>query len=414
MRADHGSFCLVILPQFWHQPRERTVNGRADFTGAAPPGTPEYIVATLVLSALLGGQLALQLLSAAFMTLRLRRPEPIPRGIAPRPTTLIVSVAGLTAPEARIAALAIALADPKTEILFCAASPDEPGVQVIRDALSAAGRTNDPDIRMLFTPYQPARNPKLANIRIGYETARHDAVVLLDGNIEVPGDFLARLWQVWNPGVGVVSTVPIAVGAETFWASVETTMLNGIFARWLLAGDRVGIIYASGKVLAFSRAWLNSQGGLNALQTHVAEDISLTILARRSNRKVRLIRQPLVQPLGRRTAADFLGRAGRWAKSRRTDVPIIYVVETTYSLWSLLLISGLWAGAVDVPLTTVWAGIFILWHVTEAAMVRFSGLGWSPALHLYILVRDVLVLPIWISGWFGRHYTWRGQKIRFR
>lgn len=371
-------------------------------------------MAPIVISVIFAALIALRLYSTGIMIRRLRPVGPLPSESYPQPISLIVSIAGLSKSEALIATSAIELAGPNVEILFCASERNEPGARVIHNALEQRRLLGNPNIRVLFSGPQHNRNPKLGNIRKGYAAARHDAVVLVDGNIEVPADFPAQLWDVWTPGVGLVSTVPLAIMPQSFWASVEMSLLTGVYARWLLAGDQIGITFASGKILAFYRSWLDTHGGLKSLESCVAEDMALYRLARKTGVKINLIRTPLEQPLGNRTAAEFIGRATRWMKIRRSDIPVGYAMEFIYTFWFLLLVSGIWAFSNEHSLIIVWASILVFWHISESVTFRRFNQSWSPLEHIHILVRDALTLPMWINGWFGKHYKWRGQNIRFR
>ncbi|MEE9387262.1 MAG: glycosyltransferase [Paracoccaceae bacterium] len=330
------------------------------------------------------------------------------------PITFIISISGLSETEATTALSVLELVEPNAEILFCATSKNEPSARLVSRALANRNLTNDPNISLIFTPVRHSRNPKLDNIQAGFDAAQHDALVLLDGNIEIPGDFISQMQHIWRPDVSLVSTAPLAVDPSTFWASVEMSLITGVYARWLLAGDQLGITFASGKVLVFSRSWLNAQGGLDKLDKYVAEDMALTKLARSTGSKVKLLTRPMRQPLDHRTAKEFFSRASRWMKIRRTDIPFGYSLELIYSFWFLVLFSGLWAGSIGASLAKTLIISFIFWHALEALINKNTGAKWSPMFHVHLLVRDALTLPLWITGWFGRHYYWRGQEIRFR
>ncbi len=68
--------------------------------------------------------------------------------------------------------------------------------------------------------------------------------------------------------------------------------------------DSLGRGFAQGKTMLWRRADLERSGGIEALASEVAEDAAATKIVRGAGRKVRLLGQPLAQPLGRRSAAE--------------------------------------------------------------------------------------------------------------
>ncbi len=60
--------------------------------------------------------------------------------------------------------------------------------------------------------------------------------------------------------------------------------------------------------MLWRRADLERSGGIEALASEVAEDAAATKIVRGAGRKVRLLDQPLAQPLGRRSAAEVWHR----------------------------------------------------------------------------------------------------------
>ncbi len=368
-----------------------------------------------VLSAVFAVFLGLQAYSAATAIARLRRSGSGTSGPGrARPMTLIVSIAELSRQEAQLAARAIDLGAPDLEVLFCAATPEEPAARLIADALREAGGQSAAHLGLLFSGPASGRNPKLGNIRPGYAAARHDALVLVDGNLEIAPDLPARLRETWTPGVALLSTVPVAVAPKSFWAGVEMALLTGVYARWLLAGETVSITYASGKILGFSRNWLETRGGLPALDSHIAEDMALTRLARDSGQAIALLARPDRLPLGRRSPGEVLGRESRWMKIRRADVLPVYLVEPLYWFWSLAAAATGWAAWTGMSPGATLAGVMAAWHLGEAQVSAAAGRRWTPTLHLEVLLRDLLMPVLWANGWIGRHYRWRGRQIRFR
>lgn len=366
------------------------------------------------LSALLITQLALFVFSAIVTVCRIRGTNTLPENLHTEPTSIIVSIATLNAAETEYAAMAINLAGPEVEVLFCSDDASEQSAVTIQKILTARNLNQNSNVRLLSGTDQITRNPKVDNLQKGYNAARYDAIVLLDGNAKIPPNFISQLWEVWTPTIGLVSTTPLISEATSFWANVEASLLNWIYARWLLTGEFFGATFANGKLLAFSRSWLEENGGLNVLNACVAEDTALTHLAQKTRTPISLLKTSLRQPVGSRGASEVLSKTLRWMKTRRTDIPLIYAVEPIYSFVALLVLSGVCGYLYALPILLIWLGLLIFWHILEAYMVIGAGQKWTPMFHLHILTRDAFLIPLWVFGWFGNHYEWRGRTIRFR
>ena len=70
------------------------------------------------------------------------------------------------------------------------------------------------------------------------------------------------------------------------------------------------------------------------------------------------------------------------------------------------------AVALGLPLGSSVAALFALWYGAEAFLAHAAEwhLGWrSP--FLWVL-RDLMIPAIWINGWLGNQFVWRGNRIR--
>ena len=66
---------------------------------------------------------------------------------------------------------------------------------------------------------------------------------------------------------------------------------------------------------------------MHALARNLAEDIALTQIVRQRGKKIAPVWQPVVQPLGARTASTVIDRQTRWARLRRISYPGPFVLE---------------------------------------------------------------------------------------
>ncbi|TCT05596.1 glycosyltransferase family 21 protein [Aquabacter spiritensis] len=361
------------------------------------------------------GLLALLLLlhlGTALATLRRVRSAPaFPADAPAEPVTLVIPVVGLTPFETRSALSALDLTGTNAEILYCAFAPEDPAAAQIRAALAARP---DCTARLLTGRTRVSDNPKMDAVEQGLAAATADLVVMIDGNVEVPPDLIARLLAVWDGRTGLVSSPPLGTRPAGFWAEVECALLNSCFARWQLAGDELGGGFAHGKLLAFRRSFLDAHGGIEGFYRETAEDAAITKLVRSAGLGVRLCRRPIAQPLGPRGAIEVWNRTLRWALVRRRTYPLVFAAEVFLPVFAALAAALVAAESLSWPLLPAGLGLLALWYGTETALAAAAGwpAGWRYP--FACAVRDVMMAAIWILAWFRRRYVWRGQAVEVR
>lgn len=355
---------------------------------------------TLPVLAILGA-LVLHLASAWLVARRYRAPAPrVAPGDMPR-VTLLRPVRGLEYGLEQTLESGFRQDAPGYDLIHCIEDADDPAIPVLRRLMQAHPQV---PAQLLIGRDVISGNPKLNNLVKGWVAAGGEWVVMADSNLLLPPDYLRQVLAGRGPGVGMVSSPGVGVQPEGLWARVEAGFLNTFQARWMLAGDGVGIGYAQGKTLAYPRDWLNAQGGIAALACDLAEDIASSHLMRSRGLRVRLVPRPFAQPLGRRAFATVWGRQARWARLRREGVTPIYALEPLGNpVVITLLLALIWPAAVP--------ALLIVWYGTEWLLARRAGWPSGSADIAAWLLRDLLQLPLWVSGWRGAPIVWRGNQV---
>lgn len=360
---------------------------------------------TAILTGVLALTLGVHLITLALAALHRRR-----RGseTADRPfVSLIRPVCGVDAFDRETLASSFTQIYPDYEVLFCAASEDDPAVALARDLVAA-----HPEVKaqVLVGDTPMSANPKLNNLVKGLDAAKGDIVVMTDANLLLPPDYLATLDETWQSDTGLVSAPAVGTRPGNFWGAVECAFLNSNQARWQLAADSVGQGFAQGKTLAWRRDVLEAGGGLPALGRNLAEDVASTKLVRGQGLKVRLPRKLFTQPIGRRTARAVWERQLRWSRVRRDGFPAIFALEIAQGpLLPALAIAGLAAlGAVPLGSLAVFA---VAWYGAELGLARAMGWPASPRDLVAMVMRDLLIVPLWFVTFRARGFTWRGTAM---
>ena len=351
--------------------------------------------------------LAVMLATTALAHRRLTRRRPT-RLRPPVPAVSIVRpVSGLESFSRATLESGFRLAHPDYELLFCAHNARDSVVPLVRELIDAHPGVS---ARLLVGDEGRSLNPKLDNCLKGWVAARHDWIVLADSNVEMPPDYLQRLFEAWRPDSGLVCSMPLGTRPSGFWAAVECAFLNGYQARWQYAAEALGQGYAQGKSMLWNRRFLDMQGGLMALGREAAEDAAATKLVRRAGLRVHLVARPFAQPIGPRRWSDVWRRQLRWARLRRVTFPGLYVLECFTS--PVVVAAGLALAAPALGLSS-WIALPALaaCYGAELALVRRLGWASGPLTLPAMLVRDAALPAVWAAGFLGRQVSWHGRTV---
>jgi len=297
---------------------------------------------------------------------------------------------------------------PDYEIVFCVAQARDPAIPVIEQLMAAhpAARA-----RLLIGDERISANPKLNNCFKGWTAAAHAWIVLADSNVMMPRDYLTRLMAAWRDDTGLVCSPPAGACPQGFWAGIECAFLNTHQARWQYVADTLGMGFAQGKTMLWRRDILERAGGIRLLGREAAEDAASTKIIRAAGLRVRLPDAPFVQPLGHRSAAEVWRRQVRWAQLRRSSFPHIYAPEIlSGGLWALLG-AGLAAALLGGPVAASVAGAAVAWYGAEMLLARVAGWPLTLFYPLYGLTRDLMLPVLWVNGWLGSDFVWRGNPM---
>ncbi|MCX8100259.1 MAG: ceramide glucosyltransferase [Geminicoccaceae bacterium] len=325
------------------------------------------------------------------------------------PVTLLRPVRGLENHLEDALASSFALDWPEYEIVFCVKDADDPVVPLVERLIAAHPQV---PARLLVGDDPISINPKLNNTVKGWRAARFDHIAMVDSNVVLPRDFLDRLLAAWTPGTGLVCAPPIGARAEGFWAELEVAFLNTYQTRWQLFADFFGQGFAQGKVMLYRRSILEPLGGIEALAAEPAEDAATTKLLRPRGYRIRLVPRPFEQALGRRTFREVWNRQVRWARLRRETFPHFYAVEIASGAALPSLACGLWAWAAGMPVIPALILLLGFWYTAEAALARSAGWHLSRWSVPAMLLRDLALPVLYVQGWVGNGFVWRGNAMR--
>lgn len=297
---------------------------------------------------------------------------------------------------------------PRYEIVFCAANAHDAAVPLVRRLIAAHPHVA---ARLLIGNETISDNPKLNNVCKGWRASAYDWIVMADSNVLMPRDYIERLLAAWRADTGVVSSPPAGGRPQGFWAELECAFLNTYQLRWQYTSAAIGLGFAQGKSMLYRRSQIEQAGGIRLLAAEDAEDAATTKVVRDLGLRVRLVDAPFEQPLGYRSAGEVWARQLRWAKLRQASFRQYYALEILSGSLGPLTAAAYVVAALGLPLGSVVA-LAAIWYGAEAALARAAGWHLSLKSPAAWMLRDALLPLLWIGGWLGRGFVWRGNEMR--
>ncbi|WP_406736140.1 ceramide glucosyltransferase [Thioclava sp. GXIMD4215] len=354
-----------------------------------------------LLLALVAVLLGVELVTVALCLWRYRSTE-VSAPVSQPKFTLLRPVCGLDRFDAETLESSFLLDYPDYEVIFCAAQQEDPAVAVLRGLVAKYPHV---PAQILIGDDRITGNPKLNNLEKGVQRAVGEWLAMADANLLLPADYFTRILEVVQADTGLVTSPPIGTRAENLWGAVEAAFLNSFQARWQISADMLGNGFAQGKTLCWRRDVLAAAGGLVALGQDLAEDVASTKAVRAQGLKVRLVRHPFTQPVGRRSFRAVWDRQLRWARVRRDGFLAIFAAEILLGPWlPALLVLGMGQGAL-VPV--LWG----LWYLAEWGLARVAGWPHGPRDVAAMVLRDILMPALWAVTWTRRGFEWRGSAM---
>jgi ceramide glucosyltransferase len=337
------------------------------------------------------------------------RPRPIRHAPGtPPPLTIVRPVCGLDNFLEETLRTSFELDYPVFELIFCVASVRDAAVPVV---LKLIAEYPDVPARLLFGDDRVSQNPKLNNCVKGWRAATHGWIAIADSNVLMPPDYIHCLLAAWRADTGLVCSPPAGCRPIGFWAQLECAFLNTYQARAQYFADTLGIGFAQGKTMLWRRADLEAAGGIAALGNEIAEDAASTKIVRAAGLRVRLTDAPFGQPLGRRSFKEVWRRQTRWARLRRACFPMFFAPEILGGAVLPTAAAAYAADAAGLPAAAAVAALAVLWYGAEMALARAARWPLSPLYPVHAILRDLLLPVLWIDGWVGTGFVWRGNQM---
>lgn len=297
------------------------------------------------------------------------------------------------------------------EILFGVNDENDAAIPVVRQ-LTADFPTMD--LRLIVCKQVFGANRKVSNLIHLLREAKHEYVLVNDGDIRVAEDYLRNVMSCFgNPDTGMATCLYRGEAGATLGSRLEALGIAADFAPGVLTARFMdaGLQFALGSTMAMSRAALDAAGGFEAVVEYLADDYQLGNRIAAAGFKVELAPEVVETSVPAYTFRQFWEHQLRWARTMRISRPKGYRgLALTYALpWAILLV---------IVAPDHWWSWTLLVAAAAARVAVAIGVGAkilndrNVLAQLWLLpLRDSLALAIWFWSYAADTVTWRGEKF---
>ena len=299
------------------------------------------------------------------------------------------------------------------EILFAVNDDRDPAVPLIQRIVEEFPERR---IRLLVGAEHLGANRKVNKLARLAREARHDVLVLTDGDVRVVPRYLREVVApLADRKIGAVTSFYRAIAEKSLWAELEAVGASSdFFAGVLMAGWTEGIRFALGASIATTKEWLGKIGGFEVFADALADDYEVGQRIAKAGGEVVLSREAVWTMYPAQTLGSFWNHQVRWARTVRLCRPLSYV--------GLLFTQGLpWALLAAIVAPAKWiAGVYLVAYL----ILRFA-MAWTVGIwgvRDEVLRRKVWLVPlcdaihfvVWLASFGSNHIRWGNVEYVIR
>ncbi len=297
------------------------------------------------------------------------------------------------------------------QIVFGVNNLQDSSIPVIRKLIADFP---DKDITLVIDAGVIGQNPKVNNLNNMLKMAKHDVLVLVDSDIRVAADYLARVVsELASERVGLVTCLYRAGKAPNFAAKLEAVGITGEFGPGVLVAWLIeGLAFALGATIVTTRKHLQAIGGFGAIADYLADDFMLGNLMSQAGYEVRLSSYVVEIVLPPTTLMSMIKHQVRWARGIRACRPWGYLgsIVTHGTVLALLLVLASQGSTLSLSLLAMTLGA----QMAMNRRVAIARLGDNLLRQHFWLapLRDLLGFLFWCLGQTGKNVEWRGRTFK--
>ena len=298
---------------------------------------------------------------------------------------------------------------PNYEIIFAVNDAQDAAVPAIHRVMQEfPGR----DIRLLVGADNLGANRKVNKLARMTSEARHELLVLADGDVRVGPNFLREVVAPFASGkTGAVTSFYAGIAENNLGAQLEAVgAASDFFAGVLVADWMEGMHFALGASIATTKTWVTKIGGFAPFADMLADDYELGRRIAEAGGEVVLSREIVWTMYPAQTWLGFWKHQLRWARTVRLCRPLSYfgLIFTHGLPWAVLaffVAPSRWLGAAYLAaylvLRLCMAWTVGVWGVHDETVRRKPWL---------IPLRDAANFVVWLASLFGNSIVWGGTE----
>ena len=307
------------------------------------------------------------------------------------------------------------------EILFAVNDESDPAVPLIRSVMA---RFPDRRIRILTGAPRSGANQKVNNLALLAREAKHEILVLSDGDVRVGPDYLREVVApLADSANAAVTCFYRAVAERNLLAEMEAVgSASDFFAGVLMAAATEDVRFALGASIATTKTWIAKIGGFESFADQLADDYELGSRMFRAGGRIVLSREVVSTMYPAQNRRGFWLHQVRWARTVRLCRPVSYLgLLLTQGLpWTVLAVFVAPSAAVS----TLYLGGYLLFRFAMAWVVGVWGVRDEVLRRRIWLVplRDAVHFLVWLASFASNRVVWaeteyemqKGQMVPVR
>jgi len=302
---------------------------------------------------------------------------------------------------------------PEYEILFAVNDDSDPAVPLIRDV---ASRFPERNIRLISGAPQIGANKKVNNLIELARAARHEIIILTDGDVRVLPDYLREVVAPFaDAKIGAVTSFYRGIAQKNLAAELEAIgAASDFFAGVLVAEWMEGMSFALGASIATTKSWVAKIGGFEAIADMHSDDYELGYRIAKAGGKIVLSHELVWTMYPAQSARGFWNHQVRWLRTVRLSRPLSFLgLIFTHGLpWAIA--AALVAPTASIA-TTYLAAYLVLRLITAWVVgVRVSGDATVRRKLWLVPFRDAIHFIVWLASFASNKITWGGEQFTMR
>jgi ceramide glucosyltransferase len=300
------------------------------------------------------------------------------------------------------------------EILFCARSAKDPGLQTAR---RVAARYPSVPAKFLVTGERTYINAKVSSLEKMAAAANTDIFIISDSDVRVTPNYIREVVAPFaKEKVGAVTCLYRGVADEGIWSKLEAAGMSVEMTSGVLVANMMeGMQFTLGPTMAVRRSCVDEMGGFAYLGPYCADDFVLGNQVAANGHEVVLSDHVIDHVILNLSFTASVKHQVRWMKSTRFSRPKGHFGTSLTFALPFGIIAGLAAWGMGKPYLAL--GLFAYSILARALMAAVVGAAVVEERHLLRTVllyplRDLMGFVYWAASYGSSTVLWRGQAYR--